>query len=182
MCYFLLLLLHLTCLILLYSLLQSDVMIPRGPAVRDLNQCGKRKLPQRPLAAGHSEQRLHVVTFATDIAKPELGQLLSSAKAHGLHVIVLEPKLNMHGYWGGRFGLKLQFVTNFVNQIPDQDIVMVVDAYDVVFTGNASSIIDGYYRATKGRDMALFATETGLWPEQELELAYPPGPTRYQYL
>lgn len=139
-------------------------------------------LPQRPAAPGRYEPQLHVVTFATDLNKPEFGELLSSADAHGIRVTVLQPRFNMHGYFGGRFGLRLQLVTNFANMIPDEDYVMFVDGYDVVFSGGASSIIDSFYKATRGKDVALFAAETAVWPEESLEEAYPPGPTRYRFL
>jgi hypothetical protein len=139
-------------------------------------------LPQRPAAPGRYEPQLHVVTFATDLDRPELGELISSANAHGICVTVLQPRFDLRGFWGGRFGLRLQLVTNFANLIPDEDYVMFVDGYDVVFSGNASSIIDGFYRATKGKDVALFAAETGVWPERSLEDSYPPGPTRYRFL
>ena len=78
--------------------------------------------------------------------------------------------------------MRLDLVANFANMVPDEDYIMFVDGYDVIFTGNTSSIIDGYYNATKGRDVALFAAETAVWPERSLESEYPPGPTRYQYL
>jgi hypothetical protein len=122
------------------------------------------------------------VTFATNLDEPKLGELLSSANAHGIHVTVLQPRFDMHDYWGGRFGLKPMLVTNYVNMIPDEDFVMFVDGYDVVLSGNSSSIIDGFYKATKGRDVALFGAETGVWPERSLEAAYPPGPNRYKFL
>jgi hypothetical protein len=139
-------------------------------------------LPPRPIPAGHYEPQLHVVTFATDLDRADLDELLNSAKAHGIRVTILQPRFDLRGYWGGRFGLRMQLVTNFANMVPDEDIVMFVDGYDVIFTGNISSIIDGYYQATKGRDIALFTAETGVWPERDLESAYPPGPTRYRFL
>lgn len=156
--------------------------IPRGPALRDPSTCGKRMLPQRPIPAGNYVPQLHVVTFATDLNRKELDELLRSAQAFGVRVTVLQPRFDLHGYWGGRFGLRLQLVTNFANMVPDEDIIMFVDGYDVIFTGNTSSIIEGYYNATQGRDIALFAAETGVWPETDLESSYPPGPTRYKFL
>lgn len=164
------------------SSLQEDVSVQRSPALPDPGQCGKRMLKQRPVPAGHYEPQLHVVTFATDLDKHELDELLSSAKAHGVRVTILQPRFDLHGYWGGRFGLRLQLLANFANLIPDEDIVMFVDGYDVIFTRNTTAIIDGYYRATKGRDIALFAAETAAWPEKDLAAAYPPGPTRYKFL
>lgn len=139
-------------------------------------------LPQRPAPPGIYEPRLHVVTFATHLNEPKLGELLSSANAHGVRVTVLQPQFDLRDHWGGRFGLRPLLVTNYANMIPDQDFVMFVDAYDVVLSGNSSSIIDGFYKATKGRDIALFGAETGVWPEKSLEDAYPPGPTRYRFL
>jgi hypothetical protein len=163
-------------------LLQNDVVIPRGPALRDPGECGKRTLPQRPAAPGRYEPQLHVVTFASDLDKAELGELLSSARAHGIQVTVLQPRFDLGEHWGGRFGLRLQLLTQYANLIPDQDYVMLVDGYDVAFSGNSSSIIDGFYKATQGKDVALFAAETEVWPEKLLEEAYPPGPTRYRFL
>jgi hypothetical protein len=150
--------------------------------LRNAEQCGKRLLPQRPAGPGRYEPQLHVLTFATNLTKPELGELLSSATAHGICVTILQPRFDLRDHWGGRFGLRLQLVTNYANMIPDEDYIMFVDGYDVVISGNSSSIIDGFHRATQGRDVALFAAETGVWPVRSLEAAYPPGPTRYRFL
>jgi hypothetical protein len=139
-------------------------------------------LPRQPNAVGHYKPQLHVLTLATDLNKPELDHLISSAEVHGLRVTVLQPSFDMRGHWGSRFGIKLQLVTNFANMIPDDDLLMIVDGYDTVFTGNTSSIVDGFYQATQGRDIFLASAETNVYPEPNLRSLYPAGPTRYMFL
>lgn len=130
----------------------------------------------------HDQPALHVFAAATDLATHGMANFLHTAAANRLHATVLSPTAPMGHEVGGRFGIKMQLTTNLINMLHEQDYVLVVDAYDIAFAGDAHDIVQGFKNAVGGRDIVLFGAETGLWPDETLGGLYPPAPSKYKFL
>ncbi len=86
--------------------------------------------------------------------------------------------------WKG-LGQKLTGITNAVQQLPDNTIVMFTDAYDILFTRNASDLLRRY-RSFSGSPL-IFSAECGCSPQSDYDPMlclhdYPSAPTLYRYL
>lgn len=97
-------------------------------------------------------------------------------------------KLTILG-WGEKWlGLsqKLTAAYNYAKSIPPTDVLMFVDAFDVMFAGTPEYIMEQFRASSKTG--VLFAAECGCWPQimenkgHDCFYAYPKSPTPYRYL
>ncbi|CDR33002.1 glycosyltransferase domain-containing protein [Criblamydia sequanensis] len=116
---------------------------------------------------------LHICTVASR-PKPGLQQLLLSAEKFGLKVEVLGMGLPYK-----KNGQKLSYMKMYLENIPDTDLVLFVDAYDVIFLANENVIKDKFYSFNSP---FVISAETNCFPFQELASAYPESPTLFKYL
>jgi hypothetical protein len=119
---------------------------------------------------------MHVCTVASHYNR-QLKQLLHSGIHHGIKMKVLGYGLPYQGD-----GHKLSYVKEYLNQLPDEDIVLFVDAYDVLFLANAQTILDTFLNKNV---VCIFAAEhymANSWPLHYLAKFYPPSPTVFKYL
>jgi GR25 family glycosyltransferase involved in LPS biosynthesis len=138
-----------------------------------------RKIMGSDIESGKSIMNtVHVLTVATDETK--LKYLDTSAQKFGIKFINLGKDVvwdggNMIGPGGGQ---KLKLVKNYVSQIPEQDIVLFVDGYDVFFNDDLQTIVDRF----NGFDCkVLFAGEKNCWPDKSIAPLFG-GDTDYKYL
>jgi len=128
---------------------------------------------------------LHVVTVVTDIKNVNYKRLLNSAKLNGIDIIPLISKTPI-GHVDG-FGMKIKLVKEFIYDKNDNDIILFVDGYDVLFTGTKDEIIKRYenFELQNGKCI-VFSTENACWPDSTLSTKYPKlgvkGETVYKYL
>ena len=84
-----------------------------------------------------AQPALHVVTFATDESR--LVYLKQSCKNSGLEItIIMKPSWN--GYQD-----KILYIKEFLQNIPETDIVCFVDAYDVLGLSDKDEILKKFY-------------------------------------
>jgi tetratricopeptide (TPR) repeat protein len=84
---------------------------------------------------------IEFVTFASDPSKCELSRLLDSGRRFGVSFNVLG-----QGYPTAQWknGLKLELLLEFLEGLPEDKLVVVVDGYDVVLSGGREDFIDRY--------------------------------------
>lgn len=139
---------------------------------------------------------IEFVTFASDPEKCELQRLLHTAKSNGVDFTVLGA-----GYPTAQWknGLKLQLLADFLEGLPENRLVVVVDGYDVVLSGGRNDFFDRYakvltlsqpYLQNKADQFPVIfqADYTFYCPLNDQDLSasiarsYPSSPTRYKYL
>lgn len=90
---------------------------------------------------------VYVITVATK-EHPMLDLLTKQVSETGEKLIVLGIEYNKTIGWeaSGNLGLKLKLVNDFVNdpKRDPEDIVLFMDAYDVVYKGNTQAILEQY--------------------------------------
>ena len=89
---------------------------------------------------------LHVVTVATDAQNALLLRAVAHAAQRGVQVRVLEEAAGSLGHGVG-FGLKLRRVSALLDALPAGDVLLFVDAYDVLVTGTPQQLLGAYDEA-----------------------------------
>ena len=80
----------------------------------------------------------------------------------------------MEGPGGGQ---KLNCIRRALNGLPDNDVVIFTDGFDVFWTNTVYEVV-GRFLEMKAE--VVFAAEKYLWPNKHLR--FPPAPTPYRYL
>jgi hypothetical protein len=81
---------------------------------------------------------MKVITVATE-SGGYFNTLIESSKKYNYQLIIL----GFGNEWKG-FGWRVKLVLNFLKQLPPEEIVMMVDAYDVIFLRDSKDIIDEF--------------------------------------
>lgn len=118
----------------------------------------------------------HALTVASDTTVG-LKRLIKSSKAFKINLKVLGLGLP---YKCNR--QKLSYVREYIKDLPDDDVLLFVDGYDVFFTGGKKEILSRFEKM--GKDMVM-STEINYShkPIQPGEkLSYPKAPSRFRYL
>ena len=113
----------------------------------------------------------HVVTVGTDESKCE--KLYHSAERRGIDVINLGKDKewiggNMYGPGGGQ---KVNLLYDYIQDLPDHDVILFCDAYDVFFTDTTEEIVRRFIEMGNRFDI-LFSAERICWPDTELESVF----------
>jgi hypothetical protein len=109
---------------------------------------------------------LHVVTFATDLKR--IKYLEETAALHNLNFHCI-----MKSEWNG-FIDKFMYVRNHLNNIDDNDIVCVIDSYDMLAMASSDEIVEKF----KSYDCdLLIGAELNTYPDRYRD-SYP-VPTKY---
>ena len=124
---------------------------------------------------------LHIVTVATQKNR-HLERLEASCKNYKLPLEILGMGDTYKAH-----GKKITLVRQFIDQLPDEDIVLYVDAYDVVFLDDLQAIKNTFLEMNVP---LVFAAESTLsshhqykWKNRLLTyLNYPKSQTIYRYL
>ena len=117
--------------------------LPRGPVTK----CG---VVRKAMAA----PRVHVVAFATH-SEGMYESMMEDARLHGMHIEVL----GLGTTWESFFG-KLRAVLDFTSdraRVGQDDLVVVIDAFDTRINGNVDDIRAGW--ADAGRPDILFSRD-----------------------
>jgi len=88
---------------------------------------------------------MHIIAVATK-PHPMLELLTQQIKDGGGTLIPLGLDLNTNIGWegSGNWGIRLKLIHNFLNEHDPEDIVLFMDAYDVVFKGDVQTILERY--------------------------------------
>lgn len=123
-------------------------------------------------AASTGKKKFHVCTVAT-VNKEKLQQLLFSAARNLIDIDVLGMWLPFKGT-----GQKLTYIKNYVKNLQDDDIVLFVDAYDVLILATARVILQKF---AKMETECVFGAEANLSFQKQLE-PYFKSPSKFKYL
>lgn len=145
------------------------------------DQQGVMIQPDHDQTESYHAQQTRVFTVATDRSKAQV--LLDSCRAHHMDITVLgENQPWRSGDMTAPGGIeKVKFLEHALKDIPDQDIILFLDGYDVFVADSLGTIQERFL----GFDCdVLFAAEKTCWPAQELAGAFPASPygTDYIYL
>lgn len=121
----------------------------------------------------------HAITVITDINNNNYRKLDISAKKNNINIIPLISYKSTSYYYG--FLMKLLLTNEYIKNLPDNNIVMFIDGYDVIINNNQENIINKYYELTNG-EKALFSAEKACWPNSLLSYLYPKTSSIYKYL
>ena len=121
----------------------------------------------------------NVTTHLLTVANKEdrgLGLLRLTSSAFGWALIVLgmgDARIGHKG-WGTGFGLKIRYQQQYAASLPPDDLLIFVDAFDVLAFGGRQAAVEGYLRAcaravtrentTHRAPAVLFSAEKWCWP------------------
>lgn len=133
----------------------------------------------------NKELKLKVVTAATE-ETDGLIRLKESALRYGIPLKVLGIE---KGWTGGNVsrlenpggGQKINFLKEYLTseELNDDDLIVFVDGYDVVFTGPIEFVLERYKTFNS---KVVFAGERSCWPDEGLANSYPQTDSPYKYL
>lgn len=131
---------------------------------------------------GEHSVNFHYITVAT---KPNdiLDKLKSKVSSQNENIQILGTQENRYIGWQSiaNFGVKLQEVYHFLNSpdLNDNDIVLFTDAYDVIYCGTQSAIIQRYLHLDKP---IIFGCEKLCNPDPNIADKYIFTNTEFPYL
>ena len=118
-------------------------------------------------------ERLHVCTVASRM-HPNLEKLLVSCKKHGIQLEVLgmnKPyRCNMD---------KLRAMKTYCHQLPDDDLVLFIDAFDVLILADKQEIVSRFLALDVPM---LMSTEMNCWPSKTTASFHPSTPSPFKYI
>ena len=130
---------------------------------------------------------IHPLTMGTDESK--CAKLFASANHHGFEFTNLGKNVDWVGgdmtIRGG--GQKLRAVNEYIQELPDEDVVFFCDAYDVFMVDSLNEMV---YRYLEIGHKVLFGAERICWPDESLsdthkkinQKHFPNLDTPYQHL
>lgn len=121
----------------------------------------------------YSAPELHVCTVA-NYAHPFFGNFLDSCHRHNIPVAILgwEKKYLGHGW-------ALQLMDHYIQTLPDEDIILVVDSFDIFFVTGKEEILEKFHSFHKP---IYISAEDNCAPDEFLKNIYPPSSTPYCYV
>lgn len=123
---------------------------------------------------------IHPITVGTD--RKKCSALNDSAALQGFGVKNLGTNVNWAGtdMQGPGGGHKINLVKEHLATLPENDVVLFVDAYDVFFTKDLQEIVKRWMDASVE---ILFAAEAECWPQESMASKHPePNAFKYKYL
>jgi hypothetical protein len=128
------------------------------------------------------EPQLYYITIATK-PHPVLDNIKKRIQQNNEDIHVLGLEENRHIGWQGsaNFGIKLREAQDFLfrKEIRPQDIVMLTDAYDVIYCGSQKEIMKRYLSFNKS---IVFGCETQCHPDPMLADSYTYRNTEFPFL
>ena len=121
----------------------------------------------------------HVITVGSEPHK--CNRLNTSATKLGFDVKNIGANVEWNGtdMSGPGGGQKINLIKEYLGTLPDDDVVLFTDAYDVFYMFDVDTIVRRYM------DMSvevLFAAETECWPNKGMAQKHPTSHTKYKYL
>lgn len=124
--------------------------------------------------------KLHAVTYASHHGRDDrFCRSVESAIRHNYELVILGWQLQ----WKG-LSQKLEAAHTYASSIPEDDLLLFTDAFDVLYTAESTRIVDVFLQRNY---TILFAAECGCWPHvmddpKVCVSGYPKSPTPYRYL
>jgi len=125
------------------------------------------------------DMTVHAITIGTDVNK--MKKLYQSAAKHNVAITNWGFGVDWKGtdMTGPGGGMKVNILKQHINELPDTDVLLFTDAYDVFYADNIQTIKERYL------DMGhkvIFSAEEVCWPDPSLGNQFPSVHTRYRYL
>lgn len=127
--------------------------------------------------------KLHIVTYASHMGSDDrFCRAIESAFRHDINILILGWNVKWEG-----LSQKLRAAYDFSQSIPDTDIILFTDAFDILYTQSADYILKEFLKINH---TILFSAECGCWPHvmEDKDICinenkgYPKSPTPYRYL
>lgn len=123
--------------------------------------------------------KTHVLTCGTD--RKKLVYVNTSANHHGIYPINIGNNIEWKGTdmkaLGG--GMKINLTKEYIKNLPDNDVVLFTDGYDVFYADNLDTIIERYEQMDAE---VIFSAEAVCWPDPNLADEFPEAPTKYAFI
>ena len=122
---------------------------------------------------------VHVFAVGTD--KSKMSRLIDSCTRYGVILNILGEGQEWHGgnmAEGAGGGQKINLLREAIKDLPEENVVLFLDGYDVFVGDIITTIVDRYLGFEK---KVLFSAEKHLWPDSTLD-GWPEAPTEYRYL
>jgi GR25 family glycosyltransferase involved in LPS biosynthesis len=122
---------------------------------------------------------VHPVTVGTD--RKKCVKLNTSARHFGIDVKNLGTNVEWQGtdMTGPGGGHKVTLLREYLETLPNEDIVLFTDAYDVFYADDLETITE---RFLDFNCKVLFSAELYCYPDANLEDKFPESPTKYRFL
>jgi GR25 family glycosyltransferase involved in LPS biosynthesis len=122
---------------------------------------------------------VHPITVGDD--RKRCVQLNTSATMHGIYPKNLGTNVEWKGtdMSGPGGGMKINLLKEYIKTLPDHDVVLFTDAFDVFYADNLQSIVRRYLGFNT---RALFSAESECYPDKSLAEKYPQSETPYRFL
>ena len=117
--------------------------------------------------------KLHICTVATEERKT-LTQLMTSCKKNGAALTILGMGTPFRG-----FCEKFVCMQEHIENLPDTDVVLFVDAYDTLILAPPDVILETFLEM---RVPFVISVERNCWPDARLKEKYGPSPTSFRYI
>jgi hypothetical protein len=124
--------------------------------------------------------KLHAVTYASHHGRDDrFCRSVESAIRYNYELVILGWQVPWRG-----LSQKLEAARKYAASIPENDLLLFTDAFDVLYTSDALNIVEIFL---KRNYTILFAAECGCWPHvmdepRVCQTGYPLSPTPYRYL
>ncbi len=116
---------------------------------------------------------LHICTVASQETKG-LMQLKDSCRRYNVSVDILGFGMPYRGNCE-----KLLHVQQYLETLPDNDVVLFVDGYDVLFQSTSENILNLFLEMNVP---FVISVEKYCWPDSHLAPDYPKSPTSFKYI
>ena len=127
----------------------------------------------------YRDYNVHPITIGTD--RKKCIKLNTSATLNGISVKNLGTNVEWEGtdmtaYGGGH---KVNLLRKYIDFLPDNDIILFTDAYDVFYADDLDTIVERYLDFDC---KLLFSAEAVCWPNKDIASDFPESYTKYRYL
>ena len=123
--------------------------------------------------------KVHPLTVGSDRLK--CIKLNTSARKFGIDIKNLGTNVEWKGtdMSGPGGGMKANLLKEYVNTLPDEDIVLFTDAYDVFYNDDLETITDRYLDF---KTKVVFSSELYCYPDESIANQFPESNTPYRFL
>jgi len=123
--------------------------------------------------------KTHAITVGSDDSKCE--KLHYSAERYGFKFKNIGDGVSWNGtdMSGPGGGQKINLLKTYIESLPDTDVILFCDGYDVFVANNLDEITRRYLEF---KTKILFAAEENCWPEEDLASSFPDTSDPYKYL
>ena len=123
--------------------------------------------------------KTHPVTVGTD--RKKCVPLNDSAALHSVYPKNLGTNVEWKGtdMSGAGGGHKVSLLREYLDTLPEHDVVLFTDAYDVIYNTGIEEITRRYLGFKK---KVVFSAEQYIWPDKSLADKFPQCDTKYKYL